>query len=277
MKISTPRDANVPLATVADVSFTKAPSFVERNDRAEIIRIGAQPIDETVDVIGIAREITPRLTELCRPADLSFQFTGFVAEAEEAKQKTVLGAVLLFFTLYGMLAIPLKSITQPFFVMLAIPFAIIGALLGHIYMDLTPSYLSIFGMLALAGVAVNDTLVMVDFINRRREEGVTLHVAALEAGGKRFRPIMLTSVTTFVGLLPLMMDRSLQAQFLIPMAVSLAFGVLFATTVTLYLVPCALLMAEDMRKAFTSLRNWYFRPFRKTDREPVKQTSPLTD
>ena len=122
-------------------------------------------------------------------------------------------------------------------------------------------------MLALAGVAVNDTLVMVDYINNRVKEGVSLEAAALEAGGRRFRPIMLTSVTTFAGLLPLMMDRSLQAQFLIPMAVSLAYGVLFATAVTLYLVPCALLTAQDCKLRLQSWRDWYFRPFRRTKPE----------
>jgi multidrug efflux pump subunit AcrB len=261
MKIRTPRGANVPLATVADVAFTKAPSFVERNDGAEIIRIGCQPVDETVDILGIAKEITPRLNEMCLEEGLTFTFQGYVAEAEQARTRTILGAVLLLFTLYGMLSIPLKSMLQPVYVMLAIPFAIIGALLGHIIMGMTPSYLSIFGMLALAGVAVNDTLVMVDYINRRQEQGAGLLAAALEAGGKRFRPIMLTSVTTFAGLLPLMLDRSLQAQFLIPMAVSLAFGVIFATAVTLYLVPCALLMGDDIGRVLASFRNWYFRPF----------------
>ena len=277
MKIRTPRGANVPLATVAEVSFVKAPSFVERNDGAEIIRIGAQPVDETVDVIGIAREITPKLTEMCREEGLSFQFLGYVAEAEEAKQRTILGAVVLCFALYGMLSVALKSLVQPVFVMLAVPFAIIGALLGHIYMEIVPSYLSIFGMLALAGIAVNDTLVMVDFINRRLREGVNLLDAALEAGGRRFRPIMLTSVTTFVGLLPLMLDQSLQAQFLIPMAVSLGFGVLFATAVTLYLVPCALLTADDMGRAFARLRTWYFQPFQTADDESRKLPAGVAD
>jgi multidrug efflux pump subunit AcrB len=122
-------------------------------------------------------------------------------------------------------------------------------------------------MLALAGVSVNDTLVMVDYINRRRSAGVALLEATLEAGGKRFRPIMLTSVTTFAGLTPLMMDRSLQAQFLIPMAVSLAFGVLFATFITLYLIPCALMIADDLRKALTWCREWYFWPFRAANME----------
>ena len=260
-KVRTPRGANVPLETVADISFTKAPSYVERNDRAEIVRCGAQPKDETVDVIGIAKEIAPRLDEMCAENNLSYKFTGYVAEAEEARKQTILGAVILFFTLYGMLSIPLKSVTQPFFVMLAVPFAIIGALLGHIFMDMTPSYLSVFGMLALAGIAVNDTLVMVDYVNRRLKDGLDLHQAALDAGIKRFRPIMLTSVTTFAGLLPLMMDRSLQAQFLIPMAVSLAFGVLFATVVTLFLIPCSLLLAQDLRIALIKVKDWYFKPF----------------
>ena len=188
MKIRTPSGANVPLATVAEVAFSKAPSYVERNDGAEVIRIGCQPVDETVDILGIAKTITPRLDELCARENLSYQFKGYVAEAEDAREQTILGAILLFITLYGMLSIPLKSITQPFFVMLAVPFAIIGALLGHIYMQMTPSYLSVFGMLALAGIAVNDTLVMVDYINRRRLAGITLKAAALEAGDPAFPP-----------------------------------------------------------------------------------------
>lgn len=273
MKIRTLRGADVPLATVADVAFTKAPSFVERNDGAEIIRIGCQPVDETVDILGIAEEMTPRLKEMCAAEGLSFQFQGYVAEAEDARRRTLVGAVLLFLTLYGMLSIPLKSILQPFYVMVAIPFAVIGALLGHIFMGMTPSYLSIFGMLALAGVAVNDTLVMVDYINRRRKQGITLLEAALEAGAKRFRPIMLTSVTTFAGLLPLMMDRSLQAQFLIPMAVSLAYGVIFATTVTLYLVPCALLMGDDIGRVLASIRTWYVKPFQSSNAQTADHTA----
>ena len=262
LKIRTPRGAEVPLATVADIKFTKAPSFVERNDGAEVLRCGAQPEHENVDIMGIAREIKPQLDAMCQEANLSSQFLGYVAEAEEAKQRTILGSIILFLVLYAILAIPLKSIIQPCFVMLAVPFAIIGALLGHIIMDITPSYLSIFGMLALAGIAVNDTLVMIDYINRQRSNGRNLLDATLEAGSKRFRPIMLTSVTTFGGLFPLMMERSLQAQFLIPMAVSLGFGVIFATGVTLYLVPCSLLLAQDLRKGVSRFRTWYVRPFR---------------
>lgn len=264
-KIRTPRGAEVPLATVAEVNFAKTPSNIYRNDKAEITWIGSQPVDESVDIIAIAEEITPRLEELCREANISYRFVGYVAEAGEARSRTVLGGIALFFALYALLAMALKSMIQPFYIMLSVPFGVIGALLGHIIMDMTPSYLSIFGMLALAGIAVNDSLVMVDFINRRRREGATLKEAAQEAGARRFRPIMLTSVTTFVGLLPLMMDRSLQAQFLIPMAVSLAFGVLFATIVTLFLLPCSLLLGDDIRRALSRLRSWYFRPFQAAD------------
>lgn len=278
LKIRTPRGADVPLSTVATVHFTKAPSRVERKNEAEITAIGAQPVDEEVDLMGISREIAPRLDKLCRDANLSYQFAGYVAEAEETRKQTMLGALLLLISLYGMLAIPLKSVIQPLYVMLAVPFAIIGALLGHVIMGLTPSYLSVFGMLALAGIAVNDTLVMVDYVNQRQREGMSLREAALHAGTRRFRPIMLTSVTTFVGLLPLLMDRSLQAQFLIPMAVSLAFGVVFATGVTLYLVPCSLLLGQDIRQGITRLGNWYLRPLRAT-RPSVESVSaePVTE
>ena len=247
LRVKTSSGANVPLATVANIHFTKAPSRVERKNGAEILSIGAQPVNEEVDVLGIAEQITPQLDRLCREANLSYQFTGYVAEAAKTRKQTILGAIIMLMTLYGLLSIPLKSVIQPIYVMLAVPFAVIGALLGHIIMNLAPSYLSVFGMLALAGISVNDTLVMVDYVNRRLTEGASLREAALDAGARRFRPILLTSVTTFVGLLPLLMDRSLQAQFLIPMAVSLAFGVLFATAVTLYLVPCSLLLGQDLR------------------------------
>jgi multidrug efflux pump subunit AcrB len=276
LKIRTPQGAEVPLATVAEVAFTKAPTFVERNDRAEVIRIGAQPRDDTVDVLAIARELTPKLRELCQEnGEFSFQFKGYVEEAAVARQRTLLGGGALLLALYAMLAIPFKSLLQPVYVLLAVPFAVIGALLGHIIMGVTPSYLSIFGMLALAGVAVNDSLVLVDYINRRRrDDGLDLRSAALEAGARRFRPIFLTSSTTFVGLLPLMLESSLQAQFLIPMAISLGFGVVFATTITLYLVPCALLAAEDFGRNLARLGDWYVKPFRPSLADPTNLPAP---
>lgn len=265
LKIRTSSGADVPLDTVANLTFAKAPSFIQRIDGAEVIHIGGQPVDDTVDILGIAAEMTPRIAGLCAAHDLSYRFRGYVAEAEEARQRTILGAVVLLFTLYALLSMALRSLKLSFIVMSAVPFAVIGALLGHIILGMTPSYLSIFGMLALAGVAVNDTLIMVDFVTRNRQEGASLKDAALEAGARRFRPIMLTSLTTFLGLTPLMMERSLQAQFLIPMAVSLAFGVLFATLITLFLVPCALLITDDIERQIRKLKHWYMRPFSSRD------------
>ena len=189
IKILTPRGADIPLTTVADITFTTAPNFVERNDRAEVIRIGAQQIDETVDIIGISKELTPQIQELCNEVEgISFKWTGYVAEAEDSKRRTIIGSAALVFVLYALLAIPFKSMTQPIFVLLALPFGVIGALLGHLIMGLTPSYLSIFGMLALAGVVVNDSLVMVDYVNQRTREGMPLLDACLAMSPRRSLP-----------------------------------------------------------------------------------------
>ena len=256
IKIRTPSGTEVPLSTIAEFKPTKSPTFVERNDGAEVIRIGAAPADEEVDIIGIARELTPQIQEkVNREENLSFQFTGHIAEHEESKKRTRIGAIALCFALFTLLAIPFKSVMQPIYVLLAIPFGVIGALLGHMIMGINISFLSIFGMLALAGVVVNDSLVMVDYINRKQAEGLSLREACMKAGPRRFRPILLTSLTTFAGLVPLLMDQSLQAQFLIPMAVSLGYGVLFATAITLYLIPCSLICAEDIGKLIRSSYN----------------------
>jgi len=177
------------------------------------------------------------------------------------------GVYLVLVIIYVLLAIPFKSYSQPFIVMSAIPFGIIGALLGHLIMNwilldimgrsVSPSasvtMLSLLGMLALSGVVVNDSLVMVDFINRQVKSGMPLGEAIRLAGIRRFRPILLTSLTTFVGLLPLMFDSSSQAQFLIPMAISLGWGIIFATFITLLLVPIITLIFNDVKVAFCEL------------------------
>ena len=262
LKIRTQSGAEVPLRTVADFTFVRAPSFVERNAGAEVIRIGAEPANENVDIVGIAREVVPVFDELIDEGEnLSYQFTGYVGEAEESKRRTIIGSIALLFSLYALLAIPFKSMVQPLYVMVAVPFGIIGAMLGHQLMGITPSYLSVFGMLALSGVVVNDSLVLVDFVNRAVREGMCLEEALLCAGRRRFRPILLTSITTFVGLIPLLMDRSIQAQFLIPMAVSLGFGVLFATGITLILVPCTLRLGDDLGRFLTESWDWFRAPF----------------
>ena len=258
LKIRTPRGGEVSLSTVADYRFTKAPTFVERNDGAEVIRIGCMPQDDNVDIVGIAEELDPEIRKLTdKVKGLSFLWTGYVAEHEESVKKTWLNAAFLIFALYALLAIPFRSVVQPIYVLLAVPFGVIGALLGHLIMDITPNFLSVFGMLALAGVVVNDSLVMVDFVNKRCRSGMPLIEAALAAGARRFRPIILTSLTTFAGLVPLLLDQSLQAQFLIPMAVSLAYGILFATAITLFLIPCALLVADDIGRSLKRLLGFH--------------------
>ncbi len=258
LRIRTPAGGLAPFHSVATAEFTRARANIERIDGAQVHRIYAQPVDENVDVVAISRSIAPQITNIVnRDPELSWRYTGYVAEHEETKRRVVIGGIALFLALYALLAIPFRSLYQPFFVMIAVPFGAIGALAGHVIMDITPSYLSIFGILALAGVVVNDSLVMVDFINRRIREGRPLLESVIHSGTRRFRPILLTSLTTFVGLLPLIFDPSLQAQFLIPMAVSLAFGILFATVITLYLIPITYLTAEDIRMLLARGWRWY--------------------
>jgi multidrug efflux pump subunit AcrB len=169
-----------------------------------------------------------------------------------------MGAILAIFVIYALMAIPLKSYVQPLIIMSAIPFGLVGAVIGHVLMRIPVSMLSLMGMIALAGVAVNDSLVMIDFVNRARGEGVPLIDAVRKSGVARFRAILLTSLTTFAGLSPLLMERSLQAKILIPMATSLAFGVIFATAITLLLVPCLYLAIEDVRLQFGRFWRWMF-------------------
>jgi multidrug efflux pump subunit AcrB len=149
--------------------------------------------------------------------------------------------------MYALLAIPFKSYSQPLLIMTAIPFGIVGAILGHFLIGYDMSILSMFGIVALSGVVVNDSLLMIDRINQGRKNGEDLHDSVLSAGQRRFRPILLTSLTTFFGLAPMILETSTQAQFLIPMAISLAFGILFATAITLILVPTLYNILEDLR------------------------------
>jgi multidrug efflux pump subunit AcrB len=270
LRIRTPAGGEAPFRTVATAEFSRTRSDITRIDGAQVVTISAQPVDDSVDVVAISRNLAPRLDAIMNQhPDLSWRFTGYVAEHEETKKRTMIGGTALFLALYALLAIPFRSLYQPFFVMLAVPFGAIGALFGHMIMDITPSYLSIFGILALAGVVVNDSLVMVDFINQRKRAGENLFEAVVQSGTRRFRPILLTSLTTFVGLLPLMFDASLQAQLLIPMAVSLAFGILFGTAITLFLIPAAYLAAEDIVGHLGRAWAWYRRPFRQDDAAPV--------
>tara|TARA_Y100000746_G_C15261231_1_gene349738 strand:- start:191 stop:712 length:522 start_codon:yes stop_codon:yes gene_type:complete len=150
--------------------------------------------------------------------------------------------------IFALLAIPLRSYSQPLIIMSVIPFGVVGAMFGHVILGMTMSGLSMFGIIAVAGIVVNDSLVMVDFVNKARAEGMAVKQAVMQAGAKRFRAILLTSITTFIGVMPIIMETSLQAKIVIPMAVSLAFGVLFATVITLILIPCQYVALEDAKR-----------------------------
>ena len=274
LKITTNQGARIPFTHVATATLVDAPSRIRRIDGARSATVFAQPANPEVPIGKIAAAASDRVDAIVHKADgLSWRYQGTVAEQAETKHRNRMNWIILIIALYALLAIPFRSLLQPVFVLIAIPFGIVGALLGHLIMDITPSMLSVFGMLALAGVVVNDSLVMVDFTNRKRREGADPKEAVLLSGVSRFRPILLTSLTTFAGLMPLILDRSIQAQFLIPMAVSLAFGILFATVITLYLIPAAYLINEDIVAHLRRAWAWYRSPFR-DEEAPLPDPAP---
>jgi multidrug efflux pump subunit AcrB len=210
-------------------------------------------VDETV---ANANEVRMALESQYLP-DLQNRFRGlrYTIEGEGKEMQESLadvgrGFVIALFLIYALLAIPFRSFAQPFVVMLAIPFGIIGALMGHLIMGYNLSFFSMVGIVGLTGVVVNDSLVLIHATNRLHSQGLPAHDAVVRAAGLRFRAIMLTSLTTFAGLTPMILERSVQAQFLIPMALSLGFGVLFATFITLLLIPCNYMILQDIYGLF---------------------------
>ena len=268
LEIKTPEGATIPFGHVAIARTLKVPSSVFRRDGERVLQISGSTRSRSVDIGAIAETARPEIDRMVsRDPNLSWVYRGFIEEQERTDRQTLFSWLIIVGSLYALLAIPFRSLLQPIFVLLAIPFGLIGAILGHMIMGVTPSSLSMFGMMALAGVVVNDSLVMVDFTNRRVRDGQSLRDAVLNSGASRFRPIMLTSLTTFAGLMPLILDRSIQAQFLIPMAISLAFGILFATAITLILIPCSYLVNEDVKSLFRRSWRWYAGPFRPAEEE----------
>ncbi len=191
-----------------------------------------------------------RLDDLARAhPEVVFSFGGEQREQSEFLSSLGRGWLIALMAIYALLAVPLRSYSQPLIIMAAIPFGLVGAVWGHALMGHDFSMFSLIGLVALSGVVVNDSLVMVDYVNTRRREGHTLDDAVRVAGRARFRAILLTSLTTFAGLTPLLLETSVQAQMLIPMAISLGFGVLAATAITLLLVPAIYMIVEDVKAA----------------------------
>ena len=250
MRIRLPGGGEVPFGDVALVEAGRGFSSIRRVDRNRAIAVTAS-VDPSVTSSGA---VTAELQQTILPAVLpgfpgvSYSFEGVQAEQADSVGGLMRGFAVALLLIFALLAVPLRSYVQPLIIMTAIPFGLVGAIWGHIMMGLDVTLISMFGLVALTGVVVNDSLVMVDFINRWRERSGDLETAVREAGAARFRPILLTSLTTFAGLAPLMVNRSFQAAFLVPMAVSLAFGVIFATFITLVLVPVAYLILDDVQR-----------------------------
>lgn len=241
--------STVPLLTVADIEYGEGASQINRHNRRRVIRVRAK-IDENITstskvMIALNQEYLDKIPD--NFPGMTWDVSGVQKEKDEFKQFLAKAYWIAILGMYVMMATLFRSYMQPLMVMFAIPFGIIGALVGHLVVGMDVTLWSLVGMIAVSGIVVNDNLVLVDFINRNKERGAELLESIRMAGAARFRPIILTSLTTFGGLVPLMLETSLQAQFLIPMAISIAFGVLFATLVSLVLVPATYYILDDCR------------------------------
>lgn len=257
MRIRLDDGTEIPFETVAKVSHGRGYATINRAERRRVVSVTAD-VDKK---IANPNEINKNLVESVIP-NLQQKYPGLIyrQQGEQREQKettTTLGSNLgiALLAIFGLLAVQFRSYIQPVIIMSAIPFGLVGAIVGHIIMGFDLSMLSVFGIIALTGVVVNDSLIMIDLINRERAEGIPLDQVIQDSATRRFRPILLTTLTTFCGLIPILMEKSLQAKFLIPMAVSLAFGILFATMITLLLVPTLYMILEDFRGLIVIIGN----------------------
>jgi multidrug efflux pump subunit AcrB len=255
MRIRAPGGIEVPFETVAEAELGRGYSTIDRVDRRRAVNVTAKVDSSKAN----ANELIARLTSTELPEILKvYPGVFYTLEGEQREQQDSIralgkGFILAMMLIFTLMAIPLKSYIQPLIIMSAIPFGLVGAIWGHLIQGLDLTILSGFGIVALSGVVVNDSLILVDYVNRNRRPGTSIRQVVRESGIARFRPILLTSLTTFGGLTPLLLEKSLQAQFLIPMAISLAYGVIFATFITLVLVPAEYLILEDFKRIFNRL------------------------
>jgi multidrug efflux pump subunit AcrB len=251
LTIQTAAGSQVPLTELAELEAGRGYATIVRVNRVRTVTVKANINKDTTNINLITADLSEFLPEMMRHyPGLRYTFQGEQKEQKESMDSLKWGMLFVLFIIYSLLAIPFRSYVQPLIVMSVIPFSLAGAVLGHMIMGMNLSMMSVMGMLALAGVVVNDSLVLVDYVNKRRGEGAVLEDAIRQAGAARFRPILLTSLTTFFGLMPLILEKSTQAQFLIPMAVSLGFGIMFATVLTLFLIPVSYQILEDFKRRF---------------------------
>ena len=253
LRVRTPNGTEIPFYSVARAEYVPGYSRINRRDRERSVKVTAQPVMGTITISEIAEII---YGDVAAEVALKYPEVSLDKDAELADQEDFYSSSIKLFTLalaviYMLMAIEFKSYLKPLGVLSAVPFGIMGAIFGHLLMGLDFSVLSLLGVLAASGVVVNDNLVLIDRITQLREEGLDVKEALIRGGHERFRPIILTSITTFIGLVPILLETSMQAKFLIPMVSSLAFGVLFATTVTLVFVPCLYLAGANLKARLT--------------------------
>ena len=249
MRIRTPGGGEVPFSVAAFMEEDRGYSEIVRSKRRRVVGITAtidSKIANTEEVLADLKKTLLTKLALEYPG-ITIDLEGEDRERRDSTKSMKRGFLMALFIMFTLLAIPFRSYSQPLIVMAAIPFGLVGAVFGHLIMGFELSILSIFGLVALSGVLVNDSLLLIDYINRRRSSGLKVEAAVIEGGRRRFRPIVLTSLTTSLGLAPMIFETSVQAQFLIPMAISLGFGILFATAITLLLIPSLYLIVEDLR------------------------------
>ena len=267
-RIITPAGAEVSLSEIAIVKLVDGVSSIRRENSNRTVNVWAAVNSDEVEPFAIAQEIRdvylPAL--LKNYPGVKSNVAGRIQEEMESANEQLRDFAISLMIIFALLAIPLRSYSQPLIIMSVIPFGVVGAMFGHMALGMTMSGLSMFGIIAVAGIVVNDSLVMVDFVNKARAEGVAIKEAVMQAGARRFRAILLTSVTTFIGVMPIIMETSLQAKIVIPMAVSLAFGVLFATVITLILIPCQYVALEDTKRL---IRKW-------RGKDPIVDGQPAT-
>ena len=249
MRVRAPDGTAMPFPVVAETSYGDSLASIERVNNRRVVTINAA-VNKAVTTPD---EVNARLEKdffpefLARHPGIEITESGEVEQRKKSVSSLLIGFVFSIIFIYVLIAIPLKSYTKPLIIMSVIPFGIIGALLGHFMMGIPISILSVFGILALSGVVVNDSLVLVCEVNNLRAEGKSLSDSVKLAGMGRFRAILLTTLTTFFGLAPLLLEKEVEAQFLKPMAASLAFGIVFATLITLFLLPMLYLIVNDIR------------------------------
>jgi multidrug efflux pump subunit AcrB len=243
-------DREVPLMDAVQVREGRSYTSINRTNGRRTIEVTAnvQPRSKVEQLSSELRASALPELQIAYPG-LSFSFEGRQADLRESVGSLIQGLLLALLALYGLLAVPFRSYVQPMIIMACIPFGLVGAVLGHLLMGYSLSLMSLFGIVALSGVVINDSLVLIHFANRLRRQGMSVLEAITMAGRQRFRPILLTTLTTFGGLSPMILETSRQARFLIPMAISLGFGLLFATLIILVLIPCLYLVLEDAAQA----------------------------